>query len=231
MNNVRDVLEAHDMALSDAGLTQALREAVRFCEGSGTYIDTRSATLDNLAHGLADGAFQSRFVATLEHVLASMTVPGDGSDELTEAEVGLLENGFDTSFVDPRARAALEQAAMVATSVSVAEVASRTNWNVAQVHKQIDHGGLLAFPGEDGYQVPVFQFAGDGGLVPHLGEVLPELIPNIHPLGLLHWFTEPNPDLVCEETVYDPVSPREWLMRGLPPEPVRELARYAINES
>ena len=232
MNTVRDILKAHDIALSDAMLAQAVREAVRFCDGGSKDVDALSATVEDLAHGTVDGVFQGRFVTTLEHALDSMDIGIEDSDQggLTEAEVRLLKHGFEMPFVDPRARAALEQAAMVATSVSVEDMAGRMNWNVSQVHKQIDRNGLLAFREADGYRIPVFQFAEDEKLVPHLSDVLPELIPNVHPVGVLHWFTEPNPDLVCDATAYDPVSPRDWLMRGLPPEPVRELAKHAIHE-
>ena len=229
MNTIRDVLKAHDIELSDVALAQTLRHAVQFCEGGGDDVDRLSATLD----GIADDALEVRFATTLKDALDAMAIgtTDDDEAELTEAEVGLLKDGFETSFVDPRARVALEQATMMVTSVSIDDVASRTNWNVAQVHKQIKHGGLLAFRETDGYRIPAFQFAKDGTPVPHLSEVLPELIPNVHPVGVLHWFTAPNPDLVCEATAYDPVSPKDWLMRGLPPEPVRELAKHAINES
>ena len=62
--------------------------------------------------------------------------------------------------------------------------------------------------------------------IPHVREVLPSLSRNIHPVGVLHWFTEPNPDLASEETHYASLSPRMWLMRELPTEPVRELAKH-----
>ena len=229
MNTVRDVLKAHGIELSNSALVQALCEAVQFREDNGADVGAMSAALD----GIGDDALEGQFVATLKHALDEMAVGVAEDDEpgLTEAEVGLLEGGFETSSVDPRALVALELAAMMATAVSVNDMAGRTNWNTAQVQKLIKHGGLLAFPEADGYRIPAFQFGKNGELVPHLGDVLPELIPNVHPVGVLHWFTEPNPDLVCEATAYDAVSPREWLMRGLPSEPVRELARHAINES
>ena len=58
------------------------------------------------------------------------------------------------------------------------------------------------------------------------GEVLPHLNRAIHPVGILHWFTKPNPDLASEETRYASLSPKMWLMRELPTDPVRDLPKH-----
>ncbi len=150
-----------------------------------------------------------------------------GSSDSVAEVTELLESGFGHSFVDPFVRAALELAAMNATAITVDEAARRTGQGKNQILDRIKQRSLLAVRGRN----PVFQFAEAGKFVPHLDDVLPELIPNVHPIGVLHWFSEPNPDLSCEATAYDPVSPRTWLMSDLPVAPVKELARHVMRES
>jgi len=72
------------------------------------------------------------------------------------------------------------------------------------------------------WRIPAFQFEGEG-LLPRLDEVIPALPKDLHPVGVYHWFTEPNPDLSSEEGEHQ-ISPREWLLAGYPPRAVAELA-------
>lgn len=253
MKTVQDVLEAHGLALPDDAMAQTMREAVRAGCGGGPAAAGALAVADNLARGAADRDVQHAFVNTLDYTLGCATKAGPDGEwrtRLTQADAELLEQGFGAwaanenreraaevtellesgigrSFVDPFVRAALELAAMNATAITVDEAARRTDQGVEQLNDQIKRRGLLAFDG----RIPVFQFAEESKFVPHLGDVLPELIPNVHPVGVLHWFSEPNPDLVCEATAYDPVSPRTWLMSDLPVAPVKELARHVMHES
>jgi hypothetical protein len=53
--------------------------------------------------------------------------------------------------------------------------------------------------------------------------VVARLDAELHPLSVYRWFTLRNPDLVPED-LPGPLSPRDWLRRGLPVEPVAELA-------
>jgi hypothetical protein len=75
-----------------------------------------------------------------------------------------------------------------------------------------------------GWVVPEFQFA-DSKLVPGIAEVVARLDPEIHPVAVFRWFTTPNPDLVLEqEEESRRLSPRDWLLLGLPVQAVVELA-------
>lgn len=68
--------------------------------------------------------------------------------------------------------------------------------------------------------LPAFQFT-EAGAVPQLGAVLPRLQPDLHPVAVANWFTQPSPDLLLEG---EPVSPRDWLRSGGAPGPVAALA-------
>ena len=60
--------------------------------------------------------------------------------------------------------------------------------------------------------------------VPHaIGDVLPLLSPDLHPVDVHNFFTLPNVDLRVEELARD-LSPREWLQAGYPPNAVADLA-------
>jgi hypothetical protein len=59
--------------------------------------------------------------------------------------------------------------------------------------------------------------------VPGLGEVVPALPEELHPLSVHRWFVTPDADLASEETGRE-LSPREWLLAGYEPSVVAELA-------
>jgi hypothetical protein len=51
---------------------------------------------------------------------------------------------------------------------------------------------------------------------------------DLHPIGVYHWFTTPNPDL-APENLGRALSPREWLLTGHSPIVVAELASDLDN--
>jgi hypothetical protein len=60
-------------------------------------------------------------------------------------------------------------------------------------------------------------------VLPGLAEVLAALPEEVNALDVAEWFLTPNPDLeVADEA--EPLSPRAWLLRGLPPAPVAAIA-------
>jgi hypothetical protein len=75
--------------------------------------------------------------------------------------------------------------------------------------------------------LPEFQLEGDKTL-PGIAEVTAHLDPELHPVSVYRWFTQPNSDLVVEREGEEPrsLSPRDWLRFGLPVEPVAELAAH-----
>ena len=69
---------------------------------------------------------------------------------------------------------------------------------------------------------PAFQFS-DRSTLPGLAQVLHAISPDAYPVGVAKFFLLPTADLEAE--LFDtPVSPRDWLLAGLPVEPVVALA-------
>ncbi len=73
------------------------------------------------------------------------------------------------------------------------------------------------------WRIPDFQFA-HGRLVPGFAEVAAALRPGLHPVAVLNWFCNPNPDLAALDDEERRLSPRDWLGLGLSPDPVAALA-------
>ena len=64
-------------------------------------------------------------------------------------------------------------------------------------------------------RVFAYQFRADGSLVPNVGgEVKAALDPELHPLEVHEWFTEPNGELLRGDDVEATMSPIDWLESG-----------------
>jgi hypothetical protein len=159
--------------------------------------------------------------------------PDPGAD-LTAAEAEALERGgFELEPAgdaagagdDPLARSVAEYAALLETGLSTAEAAARLGVDPSRVRQMLtaDPPRLYGIRTKGGWSLPRFQFDGER-LVPGAGDVLGRIDPELHPIAVYRWFTSPNPDLVDERFSPRPLSPRDWLLLGLPPEPVAELA-------
>jgi hypothetical protein len=118
------------------------------------------------------------------------------------------------------ARTAAEYAALHDTSLTVAETAQRLGVDPSRVRQLLAARKLYGLQIKGAWRIPAFQFEGER-LLPGLDEVVPALPKDLHPVGIFHWFTEPNPDLSSEE---HRMSPRDWLLAGYPPRAVAELA-------
>lgn len=154
--------------------------------------------------------------------------PRDPRRELTPAEVAVLESGgadfapLPADQDDPRLAAAIELAALLATALSVEQVAGMLRVHQARVRQRLTARTLYGMRDGNVWRLPRFQFAG-GRVVPGAERVFPALPPDAHPVGVARWFTSPDPDLVLgpDET---PVSPRDWLAGGGDPVEVARLA-------
>ena len=82
---------------------------------------------------------------------------------------------------------------------------------------------LYGLKDRNAWLLPAFQFVADG-LVPNIEEVLKRLPEGLSPLALARWLMRQNPDLCTRDDEERPLSPRQWLLEGNPPEPVAELA-------
>ncbi len=124
-----------------------------------------------------------------------------------------------------RLRSALTFGALCATGFTLPETAQLLYLDERTVSNRVKKRHLYTVPPTPAVptRLPLFQFD-SRGLVPKVQNVLPRLDAAIHPVGVFHWFTSPSPDLALEQTGFEPTSPREWLLRGYPAEPVCGLA-------
>lgn len=136
--------------------------------------------------------------------------------ELTPADVAALERGgFDLDHIDhgvddPYLRGRATYAALLASSLSVAEVAAMLHVDESRVRQRLAKRTLYGVKLDGAWHLLTFQFA-DGRLIPGLERVLPALDPSLHPVGVYQWFTLPDCDL---EIADEPRSPRDWLLHG-----------------
>lgn len=149
--------------------------------------------------------------------------------QLTAAQLSLLgvvAPPQATSPMDPHVSTAFKYGALCATSLTAGETARLLHHASQWVYASIRDRRLysLAFTHPGGRWLPLFQLGHRGRLVPHIADVFPQLDNTIHPVGVFNWFTSPNPDLTARSTGFMPISPRDWLLREYPPDPVTELA-------
>jgi len=153
---------------------------------------------------------------------------------LSEAERELLaRGGFSVApmapdEVSPTLRATVDYAKLLEDSFTAAEVAKKLKVNPSRIRQRLAAREIYGIKDRRGWRAPKFQFSG-GRLVPYIDEVLPRVPADLHPLAVHRWFTTPSPDLVeavgeVNEEAVVPLSPLEWLRRGLPVDRVVELA-------
>ena len=117
---------------------------------------------------------------------------------------------------------AAEYAQLVASADSASRVAERLGVKASRVRQRVGDRSLHAIETLDGRVFPRFQFAGSSTL-PGLDRVLRAFDPDAHPVAVARFFLTPTSDLESDLVDGD-VSPREWLLAGLPAEPIAELA-------
>ena len=114
-----------------------------------------------------------------------------------------------------------EYAQLVAGADSADEVARRLGVKGSRVRQRVGERSLYALDTSTGRVFPRFQFHAAGTL-PGLGRVLAAFGPDAHPVGIARFFLAPTEDL--ESALLDgPVSPRDWLIAGLPVDAVVDL--------
>lgn len=123
---------------------------------------------------------------------------------------------------DPRADAAAGYAAVLAGSLTVAEVAEALGIDGSRVRHRLAARQLLGVRRTEGWRLPTWQFGADGHPLPGLEQVLRVLPPDLHPVALTRFFISAAPELRIGRA---PVSPRDWLAGGGDPQPVAALAR------
>lgn len=124
---------------------------------------------------------------------------------------------------DPLARSIVDFIALVETSLTAARAARLLDVDVSRIRQRLRERSLFGVEYEGEWQLPRFQFE-RRKVLPGLAQVLAALPADLNPLDVAEWFLSPNPDLAPEDED-QPLSPRAWLLRGLPPERVAAVAR------
>jgi hypothetical protein len=123
---------------------------------------------------------------------------------------------------DPLSQSIVDYIALVETSLTTAEAARRLKCDVSRIRQRLRERSLFGLQHEGEWRLPRFQFE-RGHVLPGLATVLSALPSDLNALDVAEWFLRPNSDLEIEDHA---VSPRVWLLRGLPPEGVAALARH-----
>ena len=117
---------------------------------------------------------------------------------------------MDLGTGSPLVRTAADYAAVLATSLGIAELAQRLGVDESWVRRRIARHSLVAVQDGAAWRLPLFQLDDLGGqLVPGLAAVAPRLA-NVDPVAVARWFTLPHPDLV--DVAGRAISPRAWLL-------------------
>ena len=168
--------------------------------------------------------------AALARAIESMhrTLYTESKGEMTADELRFLaESGIDVEehpdLSDPMMDYATAFAAILATSLTTAEVAKRLRGVTAvRVRQMIGVGTLYAIRIDGRWRIPEFQFQGDV-LVPNIGSVNATINRELDAVSVLRWYTTSDAELeTADGTV---LSPLAWLKAGLRQAPVVELAR------
>src|SRR5919109_4011374 len=154
------------------------------------------AALERLGLHVEPDEFDRLVAEALEQVVP-LRPPADPSRELTAAETEvLLRGGFDLDplpldAAHPIVRAAAAYAALLGSSLSVAQAAARLGVAESRVRQRLGERSLYGIKQPSGWRLPVFQFE-DRGTIPGVERVLPCLDPALHPLTVVGWFGTPN---------------------------------------
>jgi hypothetical protein len=149
---------------------------------------------------------------------------------LTLGEVEALESvglstakWTDDSSSDPLMRSIADYMALLETSLSTAEAARYLKVDVSRIRQRLRERSMFGIDYDGERRLPRFQFERKQ-VLPGLREVLSALPEALNPLDVAEWFLSPNPDLEVEKQD-EPLSPREWLLKGESVEAVVTLAR------
>ena len=147
---------------------------------------------------------------------------------LPQAEAAALTRGGAAPASDEEvrlteARSAAAYQELRADSLTVEQAAELLGVNPSRVRQRLAARSLYGLKDGNAWSLPAFQFA-DKALVPGIDVVLRRIPPGISPLALARWLSHPNPDLCTRDDEERPLSPRQWLLEGNPPEAAAELA-------
>lgn len=153
-----------------------------------------------------------------EEPVGQQLIPVEVS-ELEEAGARPASAGTSTAV---RADALAWQVTVAVAAYDVADVADRLGVDPTRVRQRLRDRTLYGLRGAGHtWRLPRFQFDDAGHEVPHLGQVLRVLPPDLHPRAVEGFLTSPKPELVVDG---EPRTPRDWLLSGGSADPVVALA-------
>jgi hypothetical protein len=123
---------------------------------------------------------------------------------------------------DPLQQSITDYMALLETSYSTSEAARYLKVDASRVRQRLRENSLFGIDYDGERRLPRFQFE-RAHVVPGLREVLAALPEELNPLDVAEWFLSPNPDLEID-TDEEPLSPREWLLKGHSVQAVVKLA-------
>lgn len=183
----------------------------------------RSRGIDALPESLA--RILQGVVENLSQIVR--TEPGGGlppAEHETLRAVGFTFEQTDLRADDPVARAAAEMTALLATSLTAKQAAEAMGVDPSRVRQRLADRTLYGALWKHRWMLPLFQFH-EGAALPGLERVLPGIPADLSSIAVERWFLRPSQDLHSEEVGRD-LSPREWLLAGLPAEKPARIARH-----
>ena len=174
--------------------------------------------------------FEDLVMEAVRRTLSPRPIP-DGRASLTPGEVAFLQEAgmrvddfapLELGAHSPLVLTPADYAAVLATALTVPELARRLGVDQSWIRRRIARHMLVAVKHGAAWCLPLFQLDDLGQhLVPSLDVVAPRLA-HVDPLAVARWFTLPHADLVDYEG--RPISPRAWLLGGGDPQEVAALA-------
>lgn len=158
--------------------------------------------------------------SALKEVLDDMprTLYPDTSEELTESEQAVLREGGVTinepQQHDPLAETAVKYAAIIHSSLTTKEVATRLAIPESQVRQMISRRTLYSILLNNRRYIPLFQFEDKGPLVANISKVNAALVTDLHPVEVYQWYTQPDSELFLGDDIDSTMSPLTWLRSG-----------------
>ena len=235
--SIMDILEAHGWHFRADEVNREIQSAIDMVGGNRAF--ARRHTLftwteyPDIATAQAAGAL-AVFGIAVDQALTDVAKRRESARPITQlsgAKLALLRahcpvDGPGSSSIDPGIRTVIKLAAICATGLTPSQVAPLLHGGIALVEGWMRKRRLysVAVASGDARRLPLFQFDDTGRPIPNVLKVIRRIDRTIHPVGVFNWFTSPSPDLANCETDFEPISPRDWLLRGHPFEPVSRLA-------
>lgn len=136
--------------------------------------------------------------------------------ELTSAGLDLQDRQRD-----PAAQTAVLHVRLLATALTVEQVAARLGVDQSRIRQRLGDRTLYGVKAGRAWRLPTWQFLHEGGVAPGIEAVLPALPTSVHPVAVWRWMTKPATDLEHDGVA---TSPLGWLAAGLDPSAVADIA-------